>query len=311
MQSVLGEVKAEALGKTLVHEHIVAGMSGVFLDWRFAVDRQQIVDRACEVLKRARQHGLQTFIDATTMEMGRNPELLAEVSSRTGTTIVCSTGLYASQHGLPTHFRQMTVNEVADLYTEELMTGIAGTGIRSGVIKVATSSDEPTDSEVKVLQAAAIAQQRAGVPIITHTTGGGGDRQAAILIEQGVPAASLVIGHVDHKNSSLRYLARILRSGASIAFDRVGSEQFLPESIRAGLFAGLISEGYADQLFLSMDSSISWIGPVHPAAQAPPEPCIYLFVKFLPILRRMGVSDEVLEHVLVDNPRRLFLAAQR
>jgi phosphotriesterase-related protein len=311
VQSVLGEVKAEALGMTLVHEHVVSGLSGVFLDWRYAVDRQQVIIRACEALKRAGQHGLKTFVDATTIEMGRDPELLAEVSSRSDTTIICSSGLYASQYGLPTHFREMTVNELADLYIEELMTGIAGTGIRSGVIKVATSDEEPSGSEMKVLQAAAIAQQRAGVPIITHTTGRGGDRQAALLIEQGVAADSLVIGHVDHKNSSPRYLARILRSGASIAFDRVGNESFLSDSIRAGLFAGLIGDGYLDQLFLSMDSSISWVGPIYPAARSASEPCVHLFAKFMPMLRRMGVADEAIERVLVENPLRLFLNAQR
>ncbi len=41
-----------------------------------------------------KKYGVATVVDPTTVDLGRNPLLLAEVAALTGLTIICATGIY-------------------------------------------------------------------------------------------------------------------------------------------------------------------------------------------------------------------------
>lgn len=47
--------------------------------------------------------------------------------------------------------------------------GIAGTGVRAGMLKVVTDAGGITEDVARVMTAAAVAFQQTGVPIITHS----------------------------------------------------------------------------------------------------------------------------------------------
>ena len=304
--TVLGDLPADRLGTTLMHEHVVLGISGVELDHRYRRPDEQVIAEAVAALRRGAEHGLDTIVDATTIEMGRNPALLARVSELSGVAIVCSTGLYTDAHGIPPYFRGLTAEELADWYLRDLEDGIDGSPIRAGVIKVATSGAEPTAVEAVPLEAAAIAAVRSGAPIITHTSGGGGDRQAAFLLEHGVDPRRIVIGHVDHKDTSPRYLQRILRSGVWTSMDRVGIPAFLPDEIRAGLMAGLIDLGHAPHLLMSMDSIAVHRGPRPELLNGAGTPYVHLLRDFRAKLTAFGVAEASIERMLVENPRDML-----
>ena len=307
--TVTGQIDASRLGRTLIHEHVAIGFDGCLLDSRVNIDRADTFAAGQAAVMGVKNFGVTTLVDATPLEMGRDPVLLREVSEATGVNIICATGLYTSDHGIPYYFREMPMEDLADLYTQEITVGIGETGIRAGVIKVATASPPLKGVERKVLLAAAVAQRRTGTPIVSHTTGGGGDEQAKILLEGGAHPDKIVIGHVDHKDSSMRYLLRILRSGVSLGFDRVGLDVFLPEPVRAALVAGLLGAGHVERMFLATDSYAVWLGPevkLSPGQPAPPPPYVHLFTSFLPALKAMGVTQAQIDQVLIDNPRRLF-----
>lgn len=74
----------------------------------------------------------------------------------------------------------------------ELTEGIGGSGIKAGVLKLATSPGEITPMEKNFLTAAAHVQKETGCRIITHTSAGTmGTQQAKILIEQGATRRKL------------------------------------------------------------------------------------------------------------------------
>ena len=56
---------------------------------------------------------VKTFVDPCAIEMGRDPELMAEVSQRTGMQIVCATGFYKEEAGLPYYWRVRSAEEAA------------------------------------------------------------------------------------------------------------------------------------------------------------------------------------------------------
>jgi phosphotriesterase-related protein len=305
VQGVLGPIDAERLGATLVHEHLTFRVPGSELDARFVFDREAALSIAQRDLDRAASSGLKTLVDATPIEMGRDPQFLAEVAKRTGVNVVCATGLYNVDYGVPTYFRNMSSEEIAAWYVRDLVEGIDGTDIRAGVIKVATAGAELLPLEETILRAAALASIETNTSIVTHTSGAGGDVQARFLLDQGVDPTRLGIGHVDHKDSTPRYLEKILKLGVFLTFDRVGYAVFLSESLRAGLLAGLIDAGYHDQLLLSMDAISAWQGPSF-AVHTSEAPFSYLLDGFVERLFRFGLTRESVDHLLVSNAGRFL-----
>jgi phosphotriesterase-related protein len=138
VMSVTGPVTAAELGRTLVHEHIVVGMPGQELDPTQAPDRRDIVAMAVDKLQELKDHGVDALVDPCPIELGRDPELYAEVSERSGVRIVFATGFYYEASGIPLYWRARDKQEIAELYLHELTHGVGRTGLRPGVIKAAT-----------------------------------------------------------------------------------------------------------------------------------------------------------------------------
>ena len=105
VMSVTGPIAAAELGATLVHEHIIVGMPGQELDPTQAPDRREIVAMAVDKLQELKAHGVSTIVDPCPIELGRDPELYADVSERSGVNIVFATGFYYEGSGIPLYWR--------------------------------------------------------------------------------------------------------------------------------------------------------------------------------------------------------------
>lgn len=325
VMTVTGPVEAGSLGRALVHEHIVISYPGEELDprrtWKPADTVAIAVDKMAELL----DIGFRTFVDPCPIELGRNPELYAEIAQRSGMNIVCATGLY-TQHldsGLPFYWRAREPEEIAELYVAELTDGIGGTGIRPGIIKAATGL-EVTAAERRVLGGAAIAQRERGVAIITHTENSRhGDVQQEIFAEHGADLSRIMIGHQDEQ-TSVAPIRALAERGTFVGIDRVGLELLAPDERRADHVASLVHDGFAHRLCLSQDHICTLTAP-RSSYYVPPEqqqaraarraeidwqvwqrPYTYLATDFVPRLLQRGVSEAVVESILTDNPRRLL-----
>ena len=91
--------------------------------------------------------------------------------------------------------------------------------------------------------------------------------------------------------SSIEILAKDLRFAVRmfVGFDRQGGNN---DAQQVPMVKALIDAGFADHLMFSSDASSGYAKTV---------------TIFLPKLKTAGVSDDVLHHIMVDNPRR-FLA---
>jgi len=320
VQTVTGDITPEQLGVTLIHEHFLFGYPGYAGDLTLGPFRYDEAMETClAVAERLKQHGVKTVVDATTNDTGRNPEFLRELSERSGLQIICSTGYYYEGEGAPAYFKFRQAfgdvqQEVYEMMMTEITEGIGGTGIKAGVIKLASSKDRITDYEQVFFRAAARVQRETGVPIITHTQEGTmGPEQAELLIAEGADPNRIMIGHMDG-NTDLSYHLRTLRQGVSIGFDRIGLQGMVGmpmDEERLACLIGLIGAGYSDRLLLSHDTIAVWLGrpfQLHDAAAellANWHPT-HLFENFLPLLRQGGVTEEAIQQMLVENPRRLF-----
>ncbi len=324
--TVRGPIDSAALGRVLVHEHVQISYAGELLDWKPALPREERIQRAVQRMLELAEHGVKTFVDPCPIELGRDPELLADISDQSGMNIVCATGFYHEHDaaGIPYYWRQRWPEEIAQLYLHEISDGIGTTGIRPGVIKIATG-DPVSRHERKVLEGAAMAARESGLPVISHTENSRwGDVQQDILAEAGVDLSRCLIGHQDQQ-TELDPLEAIARRGSYIGIDRIGMQQRASDDARADTIAALVASGFADRICLSQDHLCClpaprdpyWV-PRHQVERFNKElrptleeemfgrPHTYLFTHFLPMLERRGLPDATRERFLVDNPRHLL-----
>jgi len=316
--TVCGMVPVEQLGKTLVHEHILFGFPGCLGDLTCApsFDRNAAVERTATKLRRYREtYGLGTIIDATPNDCGRDPEFLRDISKESGVHILCSSGYYYEGEGATSYykFRALIGDADKEIYTmmkTEATEGIAGTGIKAGVFKVASSKGCITAYEKRFFCAAAMVSGEIGVPIITHTQEGTmGVEQAELLLENGAKPNKIMIGHIEGC-TDLRYHLSVLEKGVFIGFDRFGLEGYTgspSDAVRVACIVALVKSGYGDRVMLSHDSILNWIGK--PLDVTSPTHSEIVFRDVVPALAKAGVTEDEINMLLVENPRR-FLASQ-
>ena len=320
VQTVTGPIAPEEMGKTLIHEHFIFGYPGFQGDSTLGpFNQEEAVAAGVAAAEKMMSHGVKTVVDPTPNECGRNPGVLKEISEQSGLQIICATGFYYEGEGAPPYFKfraslGSAEQEISEMFMKEITDGIGQTGIKPGIIKLASSKDEITDYEKMFFRAAAQAQQETGITILTHTQEGTmGPEQARFLLEHGANPAGIVIGHMCG-NIDPAYHKRTLETGVNIAFDRFGLQGMVGapfDQDRIKTLLALLSEGYEDQIMLSHDSITTWLGrpPIIPAAAeagvANWHPT-YLFEKVIPELKQSGVTEEQLDKLIMDNPKKLF-----
>ena len=316
IQTVTGVTTPEQLGRTLMHEHLTIGYPGSEVDWvRPGPSRRDRIERCVERIEEMKALGVTAMLDPCPADLGRDVELMAEVAQRTRFQLICATGLYKEAEGATAYWKfQMNfgsvVDAMAELFVRELSEGIGDTGIRAGIIKVGTGHATLSDYEKAVFEAAARASLETGAPITTHTDGGRfGDDQQAFLTAHGVPAHRIVIGHSCGTGDS-DYHTKIAKNGSYLGFDRFGLDMLQPDDERIAALARLVDGGFGRQIVVSHDSVWCWRGePAPREALAQMEKIwnpSHFLTRIAPRLRDAGVTEQQIEALLVDNPRRFF-----
>jgi phosphotriesterase-related protein len=257
------------------------------------------LDWMAEEVQAAAREGVSCIVDGGHADMGTDVEFLRLLSRKSGMPIVKGGGYYR-QLTYPPRIAKMAE---ADL-VEELVRHARDQ--RWGAFGEIGTSDELTPDERKMLRAVGKAHVRTGLPIFSHTANG---KQAMLQLDifegEGVDVNHLVIGHMCcyfDPNPWRQVHAAIAKRGAYVGFDRVGGENATPDKARVEMVMAFLEGGYESRALLASDFSFrtsSKRGGGNGVARA--------VTKFVPMLRERGAKDEVLQRILVDNPRR-FLA---
>jgi phosphotriesterase-related protein len=257
----------------------------------------------------AKQGGVNTIVDATTFDLGRDVSLLAEIARQTGVNIIACTGWWMN---FPQYLAGISPDLYANLFVREIQEGIAGTGIKAGILKSAADFGGVTANGEIMLRAVARAHLRTQVPIMLHSYAPEqvARKQLAILKDEGVDLKRVAVDHVNDTRD-MEYITWLLEQGCYIGMDRYPGLN-LSAHARTETLKWLIDAGWIDRLLPSHD-----FGLATPLTFYPPEvkksnekgnPYDYLYIKkvVFPQLREMGVKEAVLSSLCVKGPRKFF-----
>jgi phosphotriesterase-related protein len=298
--TVRGPIDPADLGVTLSHDHVLVDGWDMFKSYAVILDDEET---AIAELVRYRVAGGNAICDPTNGGLKRSPEALRRVSEESGVHIVMGAGWYR-ERVYPPEIATTPTNALADLLVRELTIGVGDTGIRPGFIgEIGTERGVITPAEERVFRAAARASRRTGCPILTHTTHSGelALEQIALLGEEGVPAARVIVSHLGDRRER-RGLMAIAATGAWLSIDNLAFVAgYSPLSVRADNIAMLWAEGYGDRIMLGND-----ICEVDALAVNGGVGYGHVIVNFWPLLRERGITDEQFHAMTVANPARAY-----
>ncbi len=345
VQTVLGEISPDEVGITLPHEHLFVDMDVWFFEaedpelkklahepvsmehlwwiWQnpFSnLDNLRLQDEALaiEEIGLFKKLGGATVVDLTTRGLGRNPEGLARVSRATGLNIVMGAGYYVS-YAQGRDYERMTEEEIADEIISDIQSGAGGTGIRAGIIGEIGCSWPLNDTDKKSLAASARAQKETGAAVSIHP----GHHEespieiAAFMRDAGADLNRVVMSHIDRIIHPLDIRQELADRGCYLEYDLFGSHIFNPIELGYGRqprpcdrerieqIIEMIEKGYLDKILISHDTcmkiKLTRFGG-----------CGYHHIlrNIVPHMRVLGVSEEQVSIIMVENPKRLLEFAQ-
>lgn len=302
VQTVLGPVAPSDLGFTLPHEHTKCSLWWIENRW----DYWELIGdepRINEELAAYKGLGGGTLVDVTPIGIGRDLARLARLSMATGLHIVAGAGWYRQAY-YPAEARidRRSIDDLADEIVQEFVEG----PVRPGIIgEIGTDKPWVTAQEERVFRAAARAALRTGASVTTHAVQSDvGLAQLAILEDEGLDPARIVIGHCD-SHPRIEHWREIVRRGAHVEADFLGMS-FTPLE-RAGepkvveLISTLLNEGFEKQILLSQD-----VCHDSQLASYDGNGYTYLQKSFLPRLVEAGVNAATIKTITVENPARLL-----
>ncbi len=315
VNTVLGPVPTAELGVVSVHEALLSVVPGAEFAFDIPFDRAEIFETLAAKLVDFREHGGGTLVDSTGMFHGRDVRLYEALSRSTGVHIVASTGM-GPESMLGGYFLTPQTNpptpwpaeKFADLFSQEITEGMVVPRLErrapAGLVVTAADPHGMSATEESLFRGAARAALRTGTAVSIRY-GDDAVAELGVVLDERLPADRVVVGGLDRTAAvTAGAPAEIARRGAYVALDHVGQdddEEHITDRERADLVMDLVSAGLTRRILLSCSA----VG----VAKGCPEhrvPYSHLLSTFVPQLVSAGLSDQDLQHLLVDNPRELL-----
>ncbi|MCW4385066.1 hypothetical protein OH146_04675 [Salinibacterium sp. SYSU T00001] len=332
IHTVLGPIEPHELGPTSMHEHLLSDLSiwskppveprpeGVemgpelrsYLAWNALSLPENLIlddaDVAAEELATVAQAGGSAVVELTLEGMGARVAELREISRRSGVHVVIGAGFYVEDTH-PDRIAGLGIDELTQVLLDQLRGG------REGVIPALLgeigTSWPITDAEWRLVRAAGRAGAETGAAVYMHQSfrGPGGIDVLAALLDEGMPADRVIIGHLDEYFDK-GYHREIAQAGAILGYDTFGTDFYYgstelrcpTDAERLDMVDWLIGEGFAEQLIIAAD-----VWSQGNLRRNGGNGYDHLFRRIGPAITRLAGDDGALiDTIIVHNPRRLL-----
>lgn len=311
VQCVLRSLTPEELGHCQIHEHI----------WVWPTPMSQknpalaICDyhRSLQELRRYRDAGGCTIVDAQPVGAGRDAQILRSLSLESGVNIIACTGFHLlGFYPEGSWLHVLKEEELYALYLSELQEGMLPhsadctrrpaerTAIPAGMVKAAIPAQGAVGRYETLLRAAARAAAAAGVPLMLHTEAG---QQAAaavrLCMECGMAANQIIVCHVDRRVDNLPIHRELAAMGVYLDYDTIGRFKYHTDEDELALLEAMAA--WEGQILLALDTTAARLGSYGGEISL-----CYILETFLPLLRSRGISEKILCGFSRTNCRGLF-----
>jgi len=333
IQTVEGLIEPERLGPTLMHEHVLCDLTPPSLasqagpeveitlenvweicyHWNKHLGNSRLnrEDIAVQELRRLREAGGQSLVDLSCVGTKRNPLGLRRVGKEARVNIVMGCGHYTEEFLSP-EIAKKSADMLAQEMISDILKGVDGTDIRSGIIGEIGCSYPWTETEKRGMHAAVTAQQETGATISVHP---GRNPEAPHEIVQFITDAGgdptrTIMGHIDRTIFGCDALLRLADTGCVVEYDFFGIESSyypfqeidLPnDAMRLNMIRTLVDEGHLSRILISHDICtrtrlVGYGGHGYG----------HIFANIIPMMKRKGFTDQEIDTILVQNPCRLL-----
>ncbi|MBR61350.1 MAG: aryldialkylphosphatase [Dehalococcoidia bacterium] len=336
INTVLGPILPKNLGATLTHEHLLTSLDCYFQTpdeasqrllaseklsfnnigkmpgkWLHHSESMNLSDisNAIEEVMDWKLEGGGAVVDATSIGIGRDPIGLAKIARATGLNIIMGSGYY-----LPSSYAVnmdcVTQEDIKNEIVNDLIAGVDGTGVKSGIIGEIGCEYPLTKNIKKVLYAAVEAQKSTGAPILIHP---GHSPHAPIeivefLLTNGAYSNNIIIGHLDARIVDYSILPELGNTGVFLELDTFGIEDTefggshmasdIPSDYqRIEMVQFLIDNGYEDQILIAHDVCDQWRYKRFGGKNYG-----HILNSIVPRMRLHGISMQQVKKIIYDNP---------
>lgn len=297
--TVRGPISPTEMGICLPHEHVMVDFIGAELTtperWQVA----DVVARMEPYLQALVAQGAESFVDCTPDYLGRDVEVLRQLSERIGLHILTNTGWY-KMPCLPKRAFENSAEQIAGEWIAEWHKGIGQSGIKPGFIKIAVNPGKLEEVQRKIVTAAAQTHLSSGLVVACHTGEAAAARESLDIVEAAkMNPARYIIVHADQIASFVDHVA-LFRRGAWLEYDALGTR---PLASDVSLVKRALDAGYGDQILLSQDAGWYNVGQ---ADGGQVRPFTGLLGEIIPALAQAGVDQATIAKLTVQNPARAF-----
>ena len=337
-RTVLGDIPEQDLGVTFTNEHITFSWGSARRDLGELYDWEAVTNRISDSVAAAkRDYNVNTLVCSSTTEMGRDVDIYAEVSRRTGVNIIASTGSYGQDAALSLYWTMETSDQVEWYLLREITEGVGKNKFKCGNITLAWAANSPTPAEENWMRAAARVSRQLGTPISCHCTYrdipspirregtappfrlenpsapidrgevNPGIQMIDILTAEGADPSNIKIDYHMSTGGHIEPLLQVLRRGVCMGFETLSTDEGHRRLV-IGTIGALITSGYADHLLLSPQAmGPGWI-PKQPQWNQEnwTQDHSSLHREVIPLMLKAGIREKDIESMLVDNPKRFL-----
>ena len=309
--TVTGAILPDKMGVSLIHEHVMSTF-GEEKKLNPDYDTEKLFAQVLPYLKKIRGLGCRTIVECTAAYFGRDPKILQKLSQQSGLYIITNTGYYgaANDRYVPDHAYKENAETIAQHWIREWEQGIGDTGIRPGFIKTGVDQGALSETDAKLVRAAAKTHLKTGLTTACHTA----NNQEAILSsleilrEEGVNPNAWIWTHA-HQAERLEDLLHAAKQGVWISLDGVTVEQQDNENPLGGevinkhvsYLVALKKKGYLDRTLISHDGNSFTSSNTDTI-----RPFDAIFTHLIPRLQNEGFSKKEIDQLLVENPKEAF-----
>ena len=343
--TLLGAISPDDLGVVSLSEHLLYGLPGWQHAPEVIFDRVIAFEEICSSLEQFKKLGGNTIVDAGGMTLGRDVPFYSKIAEETSVNILASTGFDDRPTSIPGHFFVVpyaynlapeskawrkeipgsfypshagTKDYLMYLFYDELTKGMVAPGMirtktRAAIVRAATSQDQmkglqgnPLDIEEKSLRGAASAAKRTGVTLMVNHAGQE-EHQLKSILDEGLEPDRVIFGHRDDGRSiDLQQDRELALRGAYVAYDHIGWEdKSLPHCVsdeqRVEQVKAMVDSGFTEHIILSCNAIGYALGVPQPGHSFS-----HLLKSFLPRLKKAGVSNNAIDTILRENPKRIL-----